>query len=57
MNNYYLTLVLKADLEEKARKELIDDVKKKMTGDSGKLNKEELIEKYKVLFEHMTYEK
>ena len=42
MNNYYLTLVLKADLEEKARKELIDDVKKKMTGDSGKLNKEDV---------------
>lgn len=29
MNNYYLTLVLKPDLEEKARKELLDNLKKK----------------------------
>lgn len=28
MNSYYLTLVLKPDLEEKARKELLEGVKK-----------------------------
>lgn len=37
MNNYALTLVIKPNLDEKARKELIEDVKKKF----GKLNKEE----------------
>ena len=42
MNQYYLTLVLKPDLEEKERKELLDDVKKKMAGDSGKLSKEDI---------------
>lgn len=29
MNSYYLTLVLKPDLEEKAQKELLDGLKKK----------------------------
>ena len=29
MNSYYLTLVLKPDLEEKVRKELLDNIKKK----------------------------
>ncbi len=29
MNNYYLTLVLKPDLEEKERKELLERLKKK----------------------------
>ena len=29
MNSYYLTLVLKPDLEEKVRKELLDGLKKK----------------------------
>lgn len=38
MNSYILTLVLKADLEEKARKELLESVTKKF----GKLNKEDL---------------
>lgn len=37
MNNYYLTLVLKPDLEEKARKELLDDVEKKLQAAKGKL--------------------
>lgn len=31
MNSYYLTLVLKPDLEEKARKELLDKIKEKVT--------------------------
>ena len=38
MNNYALTLVLKPDLEEKARKELLDSVTKRF----GKVEKEEL---------------
>ena len=38
MNSYYLTLVLKADLEEKARKEILDNVKKSFT----KIGKEDL---------------
>ncbi len=38
MNKYALTLVLKPDLEEKARKELLDSVTKKM----GENVKEEL---------------
>lgn len=42
MNSYLLTLVLKPDLEEKARKELLDDMKKKMTGVDGKVEKEDL---------------
>jgi len=37
MNNYYLTLVLKPDLEEKARKELLDDVEKKLQVEKGKI--------------------
>ncbi len=36
MNNYYLTLVLKADLEEKARTELLDGVEKKLKIENGK---------------------
>lgn len=36
-NNYALTLILKPDLEEKARKELIEPVVKKL----GKIEKEE----------------
>ncbi len=42
MNSYLLTLVLKPDLEEKARKELLDDVKKKAAGEDGKVGKEDL---------------
>lgn len=38
MSNYVLTLVLKSDLDEKARKELLDSVTKKF----GKLEKEDL---------------
>lgn len=38
MNNYYLTLVLKPDLEEKARQALLSDIKKKM----AKVAKEDL---------------
>lgn len=42
MNSYYLTLVLNADQDEKARKEFLDDVKKKMVGSGGKVGKEDL---------------
>ncbi len=42
VNSYYLTLVLKPDLDEKARKELLDDVKKKIVGQVGKIEKEDL---------------
>lgn len=42
MNSYYLTLVLKPDLEEKARLVLLGDVKKKMLGEGGKVSKEDL---------------
>ena len=38
MNNYYLTLVLKPDVEEKARKVLLDNIKKKF----DKVGKEDL---------------
>ncbi len=31
MNSYYLTLVLKTELDEKARKVIFDDVKKNIT--------------------------
>jgi small subunit ribosomal protein S6 len=39
MNSYYLTLVLKADQDEKDRKALLDDVKKRI---NGKINKEDM---------------
>lgn len=42
MNSYYLTLVLRSDLEEKDRKALLDSVLKKMVGDDGKVAKEDL---------------
>lgn len=42
MNSYYLTLVLKPDLEEKAKKELFDAVIKKLAGEDGKVGKEDL---------------
>lgn len=42
MNNYYLTLVLKADLEERERKALLDSVTKKLLGEEGKIDKEDL---------------
>lgn len=38
MNSYYLTLVLKPDLEEKERKELLEGLKKKF----DKVTKEDL---------------
>ncbi|MDO8638792.1 MAG: 30S ribosomal protein S6 [Candidatus Daviesbacteria bacterium] len=38
MNKYALTIILKVDLEEKARKELLEGVTKKF----GKLEKEEI---------------
>lgn len=42
MNNYYLTLVLKADLEENQRKTLLDSIIKKIAGEEGKVEKEDL---------------
>lgn len=42
MNLYYLTLILKPDLEEKEQKELLDQVKKKMLGEDGKIEKEDM---------------
>ncbi len=42
MNNYYLTLVLKSDLEEGKRKILLDSMVKKIVGAEGKVNKEDL---------------
>lgn len=42
MNSYYLTLVLKPDLEEKERKTLLDGMMKKLTADGGKVEKEDL---------------
>ncbi len=42
MNSYYLTLVLKTDLEEAVRKTLLDAMVKKLTGEDGKVEKEDL---------------
>lgn len=42
MNNYYLTLVVKPDMDEKERKTLIDSMVKKLTGEDGKVTKEDL---------------
>lgn len=42
MNSYYLTLVLKSDLEEKERKALLDSISKKVSGTEGKIVKEDL---------------
>jgi small subunit ribosomal protein S6 len=42
MNSYYLTLVLKPDLEEKERKALLDSISKKVSGTEGKIVKEDL---------------
>ncbi len=42
MNSYYLTLVLKPDLEDKARIALLDSVSKRLTGEDGKVEKEDL---------------
>lgn len=40
MNNYYLTLVLKPDLEEKERKTLLDSIIKKVVADTGKVKED-----------------
>lgn len=37
MNSYYLTLVLKADQDEKARKELLGSLEKKLKTENSKL--------------------
>ena len=42
MDTYYLTLVVKPDLEENIRKTLLDSMVKKLIGDSGKIEKENL---------------
>ncbi|OGE16192.1 30S ribosomal protein S6 [Candidatus Daviesbacteria bacterium RIFCSPHIGHO2_12_FULL_37_11] len=42
MNSYFLTLVLKPDLEEKTREELLGEIKKKLTMDNGKLTKDDM---------------
>lgn len=42
MNSYYLTLVLKPDLEEKERKSLLESLTKKIAKDDGKIEKEDL---------------
>lgn len=42
MNSYYLTLVLKPDQDEKARKEILDGIKKKFTGEAAKVEKMDL---------------
>ncbi len=42
MNSYYLTLVLKPDLDEKGRKALLESISKKMLGEDGNLGKEDL---------------
>lgn len=42
VNNYLLTLVLKPELSEKERESVLSDVKKKVTGENGKITKEDL---------------
>ncbi|MBI4038951.1 30S ribosomal protein S6 [Candidatus Daviesbacteria bacterium] len=42
MNSYYLTLVLKPEMEEKERTALLDSVTKKLAGEDGKVEKEDL---------------
>ncbi len=42
VNNYYLTLVIKPDLDEKERKALLDSMTKKLLGSDGKVEKEDL---------------
>ena len=41
MNSYLLTLVFKPDMEEKERKALLDSMVKKLTGEDGKVTKED----------------
>lgn len=42
MNNYYFTLVLRPDLEQKEREALLGSLVKKLVADSGKIEKENL---------------
>ncbi|OGE25083.1 30S ribosomal protein S6 [Candidatus Daviesbacteria bacterium RIFCSPHIGHO2_02_FULL_39_12] len=42
MNSYYLTLVLKVDLEDKEKKALLDSITKKLLGEDGKMEKEDI---------------
>lgn len=42
MNSYLLTLVLKPKMEEKERKALLDSITKKIVGEDGKVQKEDL---------------
>lgn len=42
MNSYYLTLVLKPDLEEKERKELLNSITERLVRKEGKVEKEDL---------------
>lgn len=42
MNSYYLTLVLKPEMDEKEREAFLDSLTKKILGVDGKLVKEDL---------------
>lgn len=42
MNSYNLTLVLKPDMDEKMRKTLLDSVAKRLIGEDGKIDKEDM---------------
>ena len=42
MNSYYLTLVLQPKMEEGERKALLDSISKKLVGEEGKVEKEDL---------------
>lgn len=42
MNSYYLTLVIDPKLEEKERKSFLETLVKKVTGEAGKIVKEDL---------------
>lgn len=42
MNQYVLTILIKHDLEEKERAALLTEIKEKVTGDDGKIVKEDL---------------
>ena len=42
MNSYYLTLVLKSEMSDTERKTLLDSMVKKLVGEDGKIDKEDL---------------
>ncbi len=42
MNSYYLTLVFKPEMADTERKALLDSLVSKLTGEDGKVNKEDL---------------